>query len=132
MSELSTKQHRAMVALLEGATLKRAAEQAEISERQMYRWLHDTDFLTELQHGQDAILQIAFTRLMCLADSAINGLKSVLDNPGSDGSSVLYKSSVAVLQMLTDIDARQVEKQMLTRKLEDMSDSDINAMLQRH
>ena len=77
-SDLSTNQARAIQALLACATIEKAAEQAGLSGRTVYRYLNDPTFKAALRARQDQAIAAAVAALAGLAGDAIETLRGVL------------------------------------------------------
>lgn len=96
----SGKRNIAIVALLSGASIQGAAEQAHISERQLHRWLNEDAFLQELRHQEGKVISACSWRLVSLAKQALDALEDVLNNPEMRGANVKRLTAVSILEML--------------------------------
>jgi len=70
-----------LAALLSGASVAQAAEQACISERTAFRWLEDAEFQAEYQRAKRNLVDTATNRLLRSMDKAAAKLESVMDDP---------------------------------------------------
>jgi hypothetical protein len=77
---LTTKQARAVAALLIAPTLCEAAKNAGISERQLARWLAEDAFRMALQRAQDEAIGAAVRRLAGGLGRALDTLQVVMDD----------------------------------------------------
>ncbi len=76
--ELTPKQHSAIRALLSARTLGDAAREAQVTHRQLSRWLELPEFKAALSAAQQECLDIAIRRLSELSGVALDTLKSVM------------------------------------------------------
>ena len=72
---------RILSALLTTRTIRDAAEQAGTTERTIYKYLHDPEFLRELDAVNFACLQAAAGAIQRGMEDAINVLQGVLKDP---------------------------------------------------
>lgn len=78
---LSTKQVRAIAALLECRTVKEAAEKAQVGERTLYRWLKEERFRATLDEAAGEALAQAARRMQSVVGKGVETLDRVLDDP---------------------------------------------------
>ena len=100
MSELTPKQNRAILALLECPTIEAAATQAGVNVRTLNRWMDETTFITALKGAEGRAVDLAARRLVGLSTKALDALESVLDNPGQNGAGNKRLAAVAVIDNL--------------------------------
>ncbi len=102
---LTTKQHRAIKALLTEPTIKAAAEKARVAEATLHRWLNDPVFSLAYRDARGRLLETTLTRLQQSASKAVDTLDDVMDSaitqPGARVS-----AAKAVLEMT--LKAREV------------------------
>lgn len=79
--ELSTNQKKALVALLHCSTVAQAAETCGLTERTLFAYLANPTFKAELRKRQDQAIAAATSALSGLAGTAIDVLRSVLEDP---------------------------------------------------
>ena len=72
---------RILSALLTTKTIRDAAEQAGTTERTVYKYLHDPEFLRELETVNFACLQAAAGAIQRGMEDAINVLQGVMMDP---------------------------------------------------
>ena len=107
---LSTKQARAIGALLASRTVTDAAQEAGISARQLHRWLNEPGFVAELQRHEAATIDHVARRLTQATQTALDEVLRVLENGASD--SLRLRAALALLDIvlrwheLRSIDAR--------------------------
>lgn len=85
-----------ILALAAGATVRKAAEQAGISERTAHRRLADADFRRAVSEARDRMFDAAFGRLAGLANKAAETLERLME---SDKPSEALGAAKAVLQL---------------------------------
>ena len=79
MSGLSTKQQKALDALLRGCTQDAAAREAGVSRRTLGRWMsRNVAFQQALRSAEQEALQRIHRRLVALAESACDALGQAL------------------------------------------------------
>ena len=83
LSNLRPRQIRAVHALLEEATIARAAERAGVNEKTVRRWLADAAFRRALDHVRREVFAGALARLQSGAGRAVDALLGVLGDPHS-------------------------------------------------
>jgi hypothetical protein len=92
---LSTKQARAIGALLASRTVTDAAQEAGISARQLHRWLAEPAFLAELQRAETAVIEHTTRRLSTATTQALDTVIRVMESGSSD--SVKLRAAIALL-----------------------------------
>ena len=109
-SGISTKQKRAIAALLTGANCTEAAQTAKVHENTVYQWMHDPAFLAALHQAEADALQAVSRELVALAGKAAQTLDGVLDDPQARDSSKVRAADVVlgrILQMKELVDLEQ-------------------------
>lgn len=122
---LNNRQQKALASLLEGHTIRRAADQASVSVRQLYRWLDQDAFTQALKDHQQARLDTVNARLLALSSKALDTLEDVLDRPGVKGQNVARLAADTILghalrwREMTDLERRlsAVEECLKGRKV---------------
>ena len=80
-NDLSTKQVRAVQALLSAKNVAEAAERSGVGGRTLHRWLTEDDaFRAALAAAEAELLDAATRRLLCLQGVAIDTFEAVLSN----------------------------------------------------
>ena len=115
---LTPKQHRALVALLQSRTIGDAATAAQISERQLMRWLQQPEFISELRQAEEDIISDAVRALVVDLQANHQTLRSVRDDitqPGSvrvraavalDDSLLRWRELLTIETRITELEAR--------------------------
>lgn len=115
MTNLTPKQVKAVTALLEGATVANAAQVAEVSERQVYRWLDSEDFKQSLDNGISSAYDKAIEQAVLGAGDAVKFLRKLIND--SDASNRDRIS--ACRELLSNADKfRQKELEERIKRLE--------------
>jgi hypothetical protein len=112
--KLSGKQYVVIQALLEGLSVPEAAAVADVSTRQVYRWLSDSPGFSErLADEQEQALYRAGVRLAGLIDAALSALADVLASPEARGANVKRLAAVSVIELLLRWrDAQEFEERL--------------------
>ena len=101
IKSLTTKQQRAIVALLNQHTMAKAAEEAEVGERTLYRWLEDADFAAAYRRARREAFGQAIALTQRYAPVAVNTLAQVmLDREATHNSKVA--AATALLRFARD------------------------------
>jgi hypothetical protein len=123
-SELGAKQDAAIIALLNEPTIQRAAQQAQISERTLYRWMEEPVFSRTYRAARRQAFSHAVTLTQRYASAAVQTLVKVMTDAKANASAKVNAAS-ALLRFgrdaleLDDIAARveQLEQAESARKL---------------
>jgi hypothetical protein len=105
----------AALALLEAATLEKAAAQAKISKSTLLRWQKDRAFQTFFATAKRAAFDHAITRLAGASEKAVSTLVGILDEEGTPAT-----ARVAAAKTILDKAAQALELQDLVRRLDDL------------
>lgn len=97
---LSRKQRAAVAALLSCGTVRAAAEQAGVSERQLYRWLEMPAFRAEVQRSVDGAVEISLRLLSDTSRIAVMTLRKVLEDRRSSPSVKVRAAGVVLSHLL--------------------------------
>lgn len=95
--KLTPRQVKALGLLLEGMTVRQTADLANVSERQIYRWLRQADFKGALHEQQNAMLLTTSAKLLVLAEQATRSLEDILQDPGAKGQGVASLTADRIL-----------------------------------
>lgn len=75
---LTTRQQKAIAALLSARNVAEAAQLAGVGERTLHTWLTQPEFRAAVRHAEGDMLDGAARRLLNLQDSAIDTLTEIL------------------------------------------------------
>ena len=96
---VTTKQNKAIEALLLTNTIDRAAKRANGSEASFYRWMKQESFQTALRAARRDILAHTTTRLRQMSVRALDTLENVMDDEKSSSASRVSASRLAMDMM---------------------------------
>jgi len=82
--DLNTNQKRALVALLENGTVTGAAAAVGLSEKTIYRYLHDENFTRELDKSIRGLLSAAGVTLYSGTETALKTLAGIMNHARRD------------------------------------------------
>jgi len=112
---LTTRQRRALNALLAQPTIRSAAKKCGIAERTLWRYLAKPAFVAELRRRQDAVLLATTSAMVGMAGNVVAVLEKVLADPDASDS-VKVRAALGWLAQAR----RQVELDDLVRRIEDL------------
>jgi len=92
---LSVKQRRCVVALLECSRVEDAAERAGVTDRTVYRWMQDPVFVSELRQAETSAIGDAIRSLIADQKSNYEVMKLVRDDKRSSAA-VRLRAAVAL------------------------------------
>lgn len=110
--ELSTKQSKAIAALLSERSIDAAAKAAGIGQTTMHRWLNDDLFVAALRQAEAGLLDAATRRLLALQGDAIDALQNVLQDGDTPPGTRVQAARVVLEAMLKLRDSWQVEQRL--------------------
>ncbi len=111
-NELTTKQARAVQALLSAASVVEAARVAHVGERTLFRWLTEPIFRAALSEAEGALLDSATRRLLGLQDTAIETFENILKDEEAS-QAIRLRAATAVLDYLLKLrELRNVEQRL--------------------
>lgn len=93
---LSTKQARAIEALLSEPTTRAAAKAAGVSEATIWRWLAEPGFAAAHQEARGQLLQGTLTALQAISCEAVAVLREVM-NSGASPAGVRVRAAAEVI-----------------------------------
>ena len=79
-NQFSTRQQKAIAALLTERNVPAAAKAARVGERTLYRWLTQDDFKAAVQQSVTDAIGAAIRRLAGLSGKAIDTIEDILDD----------------------------------------------------
>jgi hypothetical protein len=110
MSDLTTKQAKALAALISQPTLGLAATHAGVTERTLYRWLaEDAAFKAEYLRLRREIVASATFALQKASNNAVNALVSVMNDPEAPASSRVQAAKVVLEMSLKALEVDDLE-----------------------
>lgn len=111
---LSVKQAKAIGALLSSKTVAEAAQQAEVGERTLTRWLSsDSQFRQALSLAEGDLIDSASRRLLQIQTGAIDTIEGMLADDAEVSDAVRLRAAQAALDYLLKMrELRQIEQRL--------------------
>ena len=111
---LSVKQAKAIGALLSSKTVAEAAQQAEVGERTLTRWLSsDLQFRQALSLAEGDLIDSASRRLLQIQTGAIDTIEGMLADDAEVSDAVRLRAAQAALDYLLKMrELRQIEQRL--------------------
>lgn len=97
MSHFTGLQLKALHALLEQTTVRRASVACQCSERQLFRYLEQPGFKAELRRLEGQVLDDSVRRLTVLSSQAVDALEEVMSCPSQEGAGIRLRAAGAIL-----------------------------------
>lgn len=108
--ELTPKQERALLALLESGEIKKAAEQAEVGEATLHRWLALPAFVERYREARAALVEAALARLENCADVAINTLRAICEDKSAPATAKIAAARAILSNVMRSPSAAQAQQ----------------------
>lgn len=109
--DLTTRQRRAVAALLSARDIKAAAAAANVGYNTLRTWLDDPAFVAELRSAEGQAIDAATRRLIDLQGQAIDALAEVLGSGAS--AAVKVRAAAVVLDGLLRLrELRNIEERL--------------------
>lgn len=116
-TELTPKQHRAILALLSAKSVGEAAKQAKMGERTLWRWLSDPLFRAALAGAEADMIDTATRRLLQMQEGAIETVQAIMEDAEASPT-VRLRAAQAVLDYLLKLrELRNVEQRLTALEL---------------
>ena len=93
--DLSEKQTKAIVAILQSRTIAEGCRKAKISRETFYTWLKESAFKAEFEGQGKEIIDFALHELKTASREAVEVLRGLLKS-GQDG--IRYKAATAIIE----------------------------------
>jgi hypothetical protein len=109
-NSITTKQHKAIAALLSERTIGAAARKAGIAERTLYTWMNEPAFRAALRDVEKSIIDDVTRRLSAGQELALDALEKLIQSARHESTKL--RASVAWLELslkykdMYDIDER--------------------------
>ncbi|HEX8424194.1 MAG TPA: hypothetical protein VF634_12310, partial [Pyrinomonadaceae bacterium] len=104
--ELTARQHRAIVALLQNVTVSGAAQSANVSEATMYRWLSQPAFKEEFRRQRRMLFERAVALAQRASANAIGEVIEIMRTSENDFARLAAARVVLELARATDVEER--------------------------
>lgn len=95
---LSSKQEKAIMALLTESNMRQAAETAGVGESTLYRWLQEGEFNQAFKEARKKAFSQSLSCLQLAAATAVSTLKVIMENDEAPPSSRVTAAK-AVIEM---------------------------------
>jgi len=92
---LTPRQKRAVAALIQARTIAEAAEIASVSERQLFRWMHEPVFLLELRAAEGEAISEAVRSLIVDLRANHDFMRTTRDDP-NEVSAIRLRAAMAL------------------------------------
>jgi AcrR family transcriptional regulator len=116
-SKLTSRQAKALEALISETSVQGAADAAGVSRATLYRWLREETFAAALREARARIFESLLTDLHAIGRLAIDALREVLEDKKANPSTRV-KASLGALSVI--IRAREIiETEERLRELEE-------------
>jgi len=113
-NKLNGNQRKAIAALLAYKTIGEAAQACGLNPSTIHRYFQDPAFMAALRAAEEAVLGNTTRRLLAMATKGLDGLESVLDDPGQRGAGNKRLAAVAILDHLVKLREYHDFEQRLT------------------
>src|SRR6185369_356394 len=115
ISITTTKQEKAIIALLNEPTTKEAAEAAGVSEVTLWRWLQQADFRAAYMEARRLAVQRAIARTQAVTSEAVETLREVMSDKAAKGS-----ERIAAAKAILDYAMKGIELEDHEQRLEEL------------
>jgi hypothetical protein len=117
--KLTSKQERALVALLDCGEIKKAAEIAEVGEVTLWRWLQLSDFQTRYRAARRQLVETAIAQLQSDCTIAARVLREVAEDRDAPASSRVAAARTILEQSIGAIELIDLQErvEMLEKSL---------------
>src|SRR5215207_5562056 len=112
---ITSKQEKAIIALLNEPTTKQAAEVAGVSEVTLWRWLQDSDFRTYYMEARRRAVQRAIARTQAVTSEAVETLREIMNS-----ASAMPSARVAAAKAILDYAMKGIELEDHERRLDEI------------
>lgn len=108
---LSTNQRRAIPILLTSTTYQEASKKLGITDRTLYRWLQDPEFLAVLDKAESEILATVSRGMVGGTNLAIDTLLEIIKSPSASrrekiSACRVYLSTLPQMRILSSIETK--------------------------
>ena len=115
-TEITPRQHKAILALLSTKSVSEAAQQAAVPERTLWRWLSDPLFRAYLAGAEADLLDAATRSLLQMQGNALETVQTIMQ--GSESDAVRLRAAQTVLDHLLKLrELRNVEQRLTALEL---------------
>jgi hypothetical protein len=111
-AKLTTKQQRAMEALLATPTVLAASEAAGVSKTTIFRWLADPDFSAAYREARGQLLEATLAALQAAGAAAVETLKTVMKDETAQPSARVSAARTVLEMTLRAREVLEVEERL--------------------
>ena len=115
ISLTTSRQEKAIIALLNEPTTKDAAEAAGVSEVTLWRWLQQPEFRASYMEVRRVAVQRAIARTQAITSEAVETLREVMNDQSSKGS-----ERIAAAKAILDYALKGIELEDHEMRLQDL------------
>ncbi|MDO4775496.1 MAG: phage replication protein [Aerococcaceae bacterium] len=112
MGKLTPRQEKFLLALLDTPTLKKASQQANISENTGRKWLQDDLFSEEYKRMRRELMKQTTARLQYLSLKATGELEKILDDPKASIFAKIQASQLILEKAYKGLELEDLEERI--------------------
>jgi transposase len=124
--DLTPKQHRAIVALMQAVSVSGAAQDANVSEATLYRWLSQTAFKAEYRKQRRMMFERAVGLAQRASARAMAEAVEIMQTSENDFARIAAIKIVLDFSRETDIEQRVAEIEEILDSADQPSDAQTN------
>jgi hypothetical protein len=109
---LTSKQEKAIVALLSEGTTKEAASKAGVTETTLWRWLQLPEFQSRYHAMRRQLVEVAISELQSNASAAVRRLRAIIDDEQAPVSSQVAAARIIIEQSIVGIEKMDLVERM--------------------
>jgi hypothetical protein len=109
---LTSKQEKAIVALLSEGTTKEAAAKAGVTETTLWRWLQLPEFQSRYRAMRRQLVEVAVSELQSNASAAVRRLRAIIDDDKAPVSSQVAAARIIIEQSIIGIEKMDLVERM--------------------
>jgi hypothetical protein len=114
-SMVTSKQEKAIIALLKEPTTREAAEAAGVSEVTLWRWLQNSEFRASYMEVRRVAVQRAIARTQAATSEAVETLREVMSDKSAKGS-----ERISAAKAILDYAMKGIELEDHEQRLEEL------------
>ena len=118
--ELTTKQEKALVALLDCGEVKEAARVAGVGETTLWRWMQLPEFQARHRGARRQLVETAISQLQSNCTSAVRVLVEVAEDTSAPASSRVSAAKAILEQSISAVELMDMEERI--KRLEELNE----------
>ena len=107
-----TNKEKALIALIDSASIREAAQKSGLSEETLYRYLKDKEFLSEYRNARRACVENAITQIQQATSEAVETLKKNLhcENPAVEirAAQIILDNAIKGVELIDVIERLEI------------------------